>query len=399
MGLDPAGNKLQASMPRFRLSREDTEALIAYIKKLGHTLDPGLTDTVIRVATIIPADGPLADTGITISRALQSYLDELNERGGVYGRKVELLTARSLETANVEALLRDEDVFAVISPVIAGEEKELLPLFEQDQVPLIGPFTYLPQPGMPINRHVFYLYAGLDDQARTLCNFAAKNLNSSALGIVIPDQGLAANVKTAIHQRCAASNLKVVADISLAGVHFDPGQLARQLRDAGAGTILFLGSSDQTVELAEAAASIAWRPNILLIGSLAGQGVFDIPIAFAGNAFVSYPTLPSDWSPDRLKLFAGIAQKYQLAARHMASQISAVSAAEILVEGLKRSGRELSREKLVENLEGLYRYNTGLTPEITYGPNRRVGALGAYVVRANPATRQFEPAGGWVPLD
>jgi ABC-type branched-subunit amino acid transport system substrate-binding protein len=399
MGLDPAGNKLQAAMPRFRMSREDAEALIAYIKILGHTLDPGLTDTAIRVATFIPPDGPLADTGITVSRALQAYLSDLNERGGVYGRKLELHTAATVATTGVKTLIQDEDIFAVLSPVIAGSEKELLPLFEKDQVPLIGPFTNLPQPGMPIDRHIFYLYAGLDDQARALCHFAAKNLNPSALGIVTPDQGLAAGLDTAIRQRCAALKLNIVADIALAGDHFDPDRIATQLRDAGVYTVLFLGSSEQTVDLAGAAARIAWHPNILLIGSLAGLRIFDIPTAFQGKAFVSYPTLPSDWSPVRLRFFAGIAEKYQLSAEHMASQIAALSAAEIFVEGLKRSGRELSREKLVDNLEGLYRYNTGLTPGITYGPNRRVGALGAYVVLANPITKQLEPAGGWIPLD
>jgi ABC-type branched-subunit amino acid transport system substrate-binding protein len=399
MGFDPAGNKLQAAMPRFRMSPEDEDALIAYIKKLGHTLDPGLTDTVIRIATIIPADGPLADAGQAVSHALQAYLDDLNERGGIYGRKLELRTATAITKTGVKAFIRDEDIFAVLSPMIAGSEKELLPSFEEDEVPLIGPFTYLPQPGMPINRYIFYLFAGLDDQARALCHFAAKNFNSVALGLVIPVQGPAADLRTAIQQRCTALKLEVVADVKLPDDRFDASQTARQLRDAGAGTILFLGSSDQMIELVGAAARIDWRPNLLLIGSLAALRIFDIPPAFEGKTFVSYPTLPSDWSPERVKILAGIAEKHQLTAKHMASQISAVSAAEILVEGLRRTGKELSREKLVDKLEGLYRYNTGLTPEITYGPNRRIGALGAYVVSVNPISKQLESAGGWIRLD
>jgi ABC-type branched-subunit amino acid transport system substrate-binding protein len=252
---------------------------------------------------------------------------------------------------------------------------------------------------LPINRHIFYLYAGLDDQARALCQFAAVNLTSNALGLVIPDQGLAAQLPTAIRRRCDALSLKVVAEITLADDHFDAGQMARQLKDAGAGTVLFLGSPGQTVELAAAAGRIAWRPNVLLIGSLAAHGIFEIPTAFEGRTFVSFTTLPSDWSADRLKLLAGFAEKHHLSTKHMASQISAVSAAEIFVEGLRRSGKELSREELVDKLEGLYDYNTGLTPGITYGPNRRIGALGAYVVLVNSANKQLEPAGGWIPLE
>ena len=50
-----------------------------------------------------------------------------------------------------------------------------------------------------------------------------------------------------------------------------------------------------------------------------------------------------------------------------------------MVESLKRAGKDLSREKLIQTLEALYEYRTGLTPAITYGPNRRIGAMGAYV--------------------
>ena len=79
----------------------------------------------------------------------------------------------------------------------------------------------------------------------------------------------------------------------------------------------------------------------------------------------------------------------------MAAQISAYSAAKILVEALKRAGKDVSREKLIQSLEGLYEYQTGLTPAITYGPNRRVGAMGAYIVAIDLNGKQFVPASGW----
>jgi len=76
-----------------------------------------------------------------------------------------------------------------------------------------------------------------------------------------------------------------------------------------------------------------------------------------------------------------------------------LSAAKILGEGLKRVGKDLSREKLIQVLEGLYEYPTGLTPAITYGPNRRIGALGAYIVNVDLKEKQFVPASGWINLN
>jgi hypothetical protein len=71
----------------------------------------------------------------------------------------------------------------------------------------------------------------------------------------------------------------------------------------------------------------------------------------------------------------------------------------VLVEGLKRAGRALSRERLVSSLEALHAFETGLSPPVTFGPDRRVGVLGAYVVEVDPAGRAFRPAGGFIALD
>jgi len=74
----------------------------------------------------------------------------------------------------------------------------------------------------------------------------------------------------------------------------------------------------------------------------------------------------------------------------------ALAAAKIFTEALKRAGRDLSREKLITALEGLYEYETGVTPNITFGPNRRVGSKGSYVVAIDPEKKGFISASGWV---
>jgi hypothetical protein len=68
------------------------------------------------------------------------------------------------------------------------------------------------------------------------------------------------------------------------------------------------------------------------------------------------------------------------------------------VEGLKRTGGELSREKFIGSLEKLYEFQTGLTPRLTYGPNRRIGALGSHIVTVDLEKKDFTPVGGWIEI-
>ena len=50
---------------------------------------------------------------------------------------------------------------------------------------------------------------------------------------------------------------------------------------------------------------------------------------------------------------------------------------------------------LVDALEALYAFETGLTPPLSYGPNRRIGARGAHVVAVDLVNKSYQPVGGW----
>ena len=148
-----------------------------------------------------------------------------------------------------------------------------------------------------------------------------------------------------------------------------------------------------------AADLIDWIPRIFVSGSLIKRELFEIPERFADKIFVAYPTLPRDQTEAGSKALAGLFKKYSLSRKHVAAQISAYCAARILVEGIKRAGKRLSREKLVVSLEKLYEFDTGLTPRITYDPNRRIGALGSYVVTVDIKKKKFVPVSEWITLE
>ena len=64
------------------------------------------------------------------------------------------------------------------------------------------------------------------------------------------------------------------------------------------------------------------------------------------------------------------------------ARLYAYSAAEILIEGAKRSGKRITRKKLVSAIEGLYSFDAGLNQAVSFTSQRRTGLLGAYVVKS-----------------
>lgn len=88
-----------------------------------------------------------------------------------------------------------------------------------------------------------------------------------------------------------------------------------------------------------------------------------------------------------------MAERYELPREHIQAQLAAYAAAQLFVEGLRQAGRDLSRERLVAGIEKLYQFDTGVTPPLTYGPNRRIGARGAHIATVNLGKQTYEPVG------
>jgi hypothetical protein len=90
--------------------------------------------------------------------------------------------------------------------------------------------------------------------------------------------------------------------------------------------------------------------------------------------------VPADQSPKGLSILDGLISGGTKNRRYTDDQLSVVASASVLAEGLRLTGRELSRRKLIASLEKLYKFPTGFVRPLTFGPNRRLGSAGAYVI-------------------
>lgn len=405
-GLDPAGNRLHNVMPRYQMTREDMADLIAYLKRLGTDRDPGVSETGIRIGMLLPAKGALAEMGQVIKSVVSAYFEEVNSQGGIYNRKIELKFAETGDTtaattANLERLITGEQIFALSGAMIAGADKEVATLAQHSEVPLVGPFTLYPPVTASVNRQVFYLLSGIDDQARALAVFAAQKFgedktNAPRAAVVYQESELNAAVSAAIEDQIKKAGWSAPASVKYARGRFDAATVVRELSAKGVNAVFFIGGGEDPRAFLAAAEKSNWTPALYVPGALTGKDILDAPPIFKGRIFLSFPSVPSDIKPGGLENLRALAAKYKLPQTHVAAQVSAYVSAQLLVEGLKRAGRDLSREKLITALEGLYEYETGLTPPLTYGPNRRVGAAGAYIVGVEMDKKQFAPASGWI---
>jgi len=155
MGIDPAGNSLEAAMPRFQLSNDDMADLMAYVKRLGQSVDPGLTATSVRWGVILPA----ADRSRRIvTETLTRYVDELNGAGGVYGRRIELHFTEFAGAKELREFIEREQIFAFTGSFLTADIGEVL---REMRTPAVAAFGAWPKASNP---YVFYLDKGAGEE-------------------------------------------------------------------------------------------------------------------------------------------------------------------------------------------------------------------------------------------
>ncbi len=399
-GSDSAGAQLDVSMPRFQMDSEDMADLIAYLKRLEHQLDPGLTKTAITLGTLLPEGGRSDSLGEAIKGVIQAYFVDINAQGGIYNRRLELKVSgaptRDLVLVRGQELIESGQVFALVAAVTSGLESELGDIVEQHRIPLIGPFTQFPRDADTLQRFTFYLFGGLTIQAKALVDYASKKLRKPRIGVVYPRDENTRTVAQAIRARAENYQWPQAVLIEYSPRQMNASAAVANLKTAGTNALIFLGPGTELGALAQEASRRNWVPYVLMAGPSAGKALFDVPAVFQGRIFLAYPTVPADYSKAGATEFNEFRRRHSLSRKHLPAQIAAYTAVKLLVEGLKAAGRSLSREKLVSALEKLYEFDTGLTPPLTYSANRRIGALGAHIVAVDLEKRTFGSSTDWI---
>jgi ABC-type branched-subunit amino acid transport system substrate-binding protein len=369
--IDAAGTPLYAVMPRYGIDDHDLSDLLGYLRRLGDEPQPGLSDDAAMVATVVPLSGTGAPAGEAARSVIQGYFDDINEQGGLFGRrlKLEAIDANRPPTDIAAALAGA--IFGVVGASWSPDAPTLDGVIAAERIPLVTPFVTAVESRSSVSS--FFLFPDLESQALALIDFAAERGGKSAMRIAVVHDGsaLAEAAAGAAERHCEALGGTVTKNAT-----------------GDAELLLVVGNVDVTT-----LAATTRSPQILLAGASVSRAMFELR---GKKVFVAAPTLPGDLTSEGRGEIESFAVRHSLDPKHRAAEIAAYAAVKVFVEGLRRGGRDITREKLIASLEHLYGFATGVTPAVTYGPSRHVGTIGAYVLEVDFDRKTFGPASRWI---
>lgn len=392
-GRDPAGNPLDPAMPRFVLTLRDQENLTAYLKRLEDDRDPGLEPQRLRLGTLLPRQGPLAELGNTVAAVLGASIEQINRAGGIHGRSLELVSLdpgndKESARAALRSLIDSKQVFALISPLVPALDDEMAGLLEQAQMPLVGSLSLFG--AAADSGQIFEPLPGLREQMLALARYASGTLQLQAGPSVIVHP---ANETQAALARNLAQGLRGQGFTDVTTLAYGTDNL-QALQYAQA--VFYLGPAGDFVELARRLDKAGQSPWLFAASTQVAGEVLQIPQVFSERMFLAYPFVPEDWTSAGRAALSALRQRSGLGGQHAVLQVGAYCSVLLLSEGLKRAGRDVSRQSLIEAVESLHDFDTGLTPQMSFGPGKRLGLSGAHIVRVQLPEQRFYSMGPFI---
>ena len=343
--------------------------------------DPGITDSEIKLGQTAPYSGPVSAYG-TFGRASVGYFAMINEAGGINGRKINLLTAddgfsppKTVE--QTRKLVEADGVFAVFAPVGTSTNLAVRKYLNDKKVPQLLLQSGISKFNDPKNFP--WSLSGLPNYETEVKAFAKHILAAKPQGKVAmlyqnDDFGkeYLAGLKEGLGARAKEM---MVGEQSFELTDPTVESQVINLRGTGADVLLIVATQKQTVQALHKARDLDWHPLSLIAFPAASMTRTYIPAgidASKGAVSSSVFTDPSDpelqGDADVKAYIAWMDKYYPGGDKFDGLQVAAYVEGQLMVEMLKRCGKDLSRKCVMGQATSLKDVRVAmLRPGITVG--------------------------------
>lgn len=345
---------------------------------------PGVTETEVVIGVTNPLTGPAAGWGVPITGGMQAWADEINEKGGIHGRKLKLIVkddgynpARAL--SNLQEM--KDQVLAVAGQLGSAPSAACKDFYPENKIPLIHGYAnvdiYAKQPKEK-QKYYFIAYPDYEDENEYFTKYAINELKAKKIAHFYQndDYGMGANAGIKKALAALPGKAELVAEVPYEATERSFSTHALKLKESKADTVIITTMMSAAALITKELAKIDYKPTVI------GNFTVGDPIMFkiAGDAwegtYVSVPGLigtpGADPAADKVAaILTGRDEK--LKGKEMLALFGAATIMH-LAEGMKNAGKELNRESLIKGMEMIKEFKPeGMGAPVTYSAERHQG--------------------------
>lgn len=342
--------------------------------------EPGITDNAITLGMTSPFSGPNGVYGTDMRQVIQAYFDQVNKTGGVNGRKINLValddgyeTDRAV--ANTKSLIDDKNVFALLASYGSSPTTEAMnKVFGPAKVPLVGTISGAgslrePISQNPNSRYMFNVRASYADETEAIVNQLV-SIGLQNIAVFYQNDGFGKSGLDGITVALKKHNLAPTAAATVERNSTDVTAAVETIAKAKPQAVIMVTLYKPTAAFVKAMKKSNQGPMFMTLSPVGTEQLVAELGADARGLGISQ-VMPYPWNDvvpmvrDYQKLVGG-------KGGYSYYGIEAYAMARVMVDALKRMGKDPSREKLMAALESTSLDMGGL--KVAYSPTSRLGS-------------------------
>nr|WP_252380860.1 ABC transporter substrate-binding protein [Desulfovulcanus ferrireducens] len=350
----------------------------------------GVTDKEIVLGSSLALKGHASYLGIQTLRGAKCYINYVNENGGVFGRKIRIIAYDDSYDppkclANTQRLLINDKVFALFCYVGTPTTIKVLPMIEEARIPLIGMFTGANALREPFNPYLINIRASYYQETREAVRHLVQDLNLQRIAVFYQYDAYGFDGLTGTELALKSFGLTPVARGSYVRGTMDIDEAFNKILSSRAQAVVMIGTYDPCAKFIQLAQVMDYHPvfyNLSFVGAeeLARKLKGSKEIVLMSQV-VPPPTSCEDVADENLPNYINLLKKYFPNDRPNYVGFEGYINAKVLVEGLRRAGRNLTRTKLIKAIESIKNFSLEGDIDVHFGVHDHQGMDNIYFTR------------------
>src|ERR1700704_732435 len=225
----------------------------------------------IKIGMSMPQTGPLGAGGRAALVALRMWVEDVNAKGGMLGRKVELIVyddqTNPANTPGIYTKLLDVDkVDLLFAPYGTVPTAPIMPLVKQRGLLLMGNFSF--QVNHTVKHDMWFNNAPWNNAASWFDGWIAtgQKLGGKTIAFLAADQEFAQNLANGAKELAKKAGLKTVYEQNYPPTTTDFSSLIRAIRQANADLVFVASYPNDSVAIVRSVNEIGIGNNVKLFG-------------------------------------------------------------------------------------------------------------------------------------
>src|SRR5215475_3298967 len=348
--------------------------------------DDGVTDKEVVVGAGLDLTGAVANWGVNIKAGMEAVFNRVNAAGGIHGRKIKLVAYDHVyqppkAVTNAKRLVERDKVFVMMGHLGTPTTKAIMEYLDEKKVPNIFPSTLASIWTNSGKWHIGDL-ATFADQTGLIIDYLVKERKFKKIASFYQDDEYGLDGHQAGKARLRNQyDRAYAAEVDYKRADIDFSSQAAKLKESGAEAVILQAVYREPPRLAEQCHGMGYNP--LFIGP--SPIVLDKTIELGGKhveAVIGVEVWPPPTDPGPfLDQYRADMQKYSPNLPLDMTNLYGYQKAALFVEALQRTGRDLTRDSLLQAITTIKDWDPGWGMKYSYGgDDRRVMSRAARLV-------------------